>query len=243
LTEVWNAAKNCLWILGASESKFKIKPEMTYYDVLYLNEVPRPEHLYRWPYMLKADEFTIGSVSDWGCGNGLFLLYAWSMRPHVHWYSKGEFYDHEGEPHSCIMGFPFAHGIDCSPVAIGHAKKAEQHTAKVIMFEVGDIMSFDKEEYVDTVTILEVLEHLNARDRRVLVENAFKACRHRVVATVPRVPVAEPNHQIAAFREDQLRDLFHMFPRVFISGADSLRWLVVGIKRQAEQDENWEVEL
>lgn len=241
LTEVWNAAKNTLWLLGAAESRFKLKPEMTYYDVLFLNEVPRPEHLYRWPYMLKADEFTVGSVLDLGCGNGLFLLYAWSMRPHVHWYGKGEYYDHDGEVHSCIMGFPFAHGIDCSSVAIGHARAAEQRTAKTLMFEVGDIMGFTKEEYADTVTILEVLEHLPTRERRILVENAYRVCRHRVVATVPRTPVTEPNHQIAAFREDQLRELFKPFPRVFISMADSLRWLVVGIKRQAEADENWEV--
>jgi SAM-dependent methyltransferase len=230
-----------LWNLGAAYGKFirgKLPDDAGFEDVVF-SEEPQSYMVAARQYMLVANTFVVGSVLDLGCGDGLFLNCVWTMKPHVHDERPGKYYHPADGAHSAIMGPPFAFGVDKSTVAIRSAKTAMQNNSKVIAFEVGDITKINvgvppnpSDDFVDTVTLLEVLEHLPIEQVQGVIDVALRLCRHRVVVTVParEIPMT-PNHVKPYFIEQELKSLFRKFVRSDLYMADDYRWLVVAHKR------------
>lgn len=232
IADCFNTLEAMLWRLGASEALWHIDDKMNYSDCYFVGEDCDPRAATERPWMAAIDKWTIGSVLDVGCGNGLFGLYVWSMRPHVHDERKGKAYNHGGEPHSAILGLPHYFGIDTCRIAIEKARKANQETAKLLTFSVGDLFEEKSEDAYDTVIASEFLEHIPDERRQEAVDIMRRLCRHRVIATVPNQEMSQGDHYKGFFTEQELRELFKAFLRVEVEYADQLRWIVIGHKRE-----------
>lgn len=256
LNQVFDNAEAMLHTLGMAAAKFQIDESRSYWDVYWSSEDVDYRFLFERPYYLTAANYVIGNVLDVGCGNGMFLNLLWNQRPHYHFEDVKE--DHVSGilQKGCQLWYPFADGIDTSSVAIEKAKAYQKYNRnRTITFGVRDFFELEEnmEDAYDTVLMLDFLPYIPWQMRRMAVEAAMKITRHRVIATVPGMPLPIPNilkdeDGYRHYTRDKVITLFEGFPEPLfidvaemnpiVSTTDPAKWVVVADKRPVEDD--WE---
>ena len=252
LNQVFDNAEAMIHALGMAAAKFHIDESKSYWDVYWSSEDVDYRFLFERPYYLTAANYVVGNVLDVGCGNGAFLNLLWNQRPHYHF--EGIEYDHmsglllKGQQ----LWHPFADGIDTSNMAIIKAREYRRFNPnRCINFNVQSFFEVEEnmEDAYDTVLMLDFLAYIPWQMRRMVVEAAMKITRHRVIATVPAMPLPIPNilkdeEGYRFFTRDRLITLFEGTPEpLFIdvaemNGMDVAKWIVVADKRPLHDD--WE---
>jgi SAM-dependent methyltransferase len=248
LAQKWMQVEQLMSELGMAVAKFQIREDKNYWDTYWTGEEPDARFLAEHLYMLVAANYCVGNLLDVGCGNGLFLHFAWNRRPHFHQHER---YDHPGYVVSkgAVVFPPFGQGIDTSPVAIqmadGYTKA--NPTGKAA-FQVHDFLTEPgiryADDHFDTVTMLDFLPFLNEGERQVAMDAAFRIARHRVIVTLPAFPLPIPNMLKRVWTRDEAVTLFKGFQHVTIDAAEIddvlgsiTRWILVGDKRPC--DDPW----
>jgi SAM-dependent methyltransferase len=250
LYQAWATVEEQMNILGMAAAKFQIDESRSYWDVYWSSEDVDYRFLAERPYYLTAANYVVGNVLDVGCGNGAFLNLLWNQRPHYHF----DLEDHisglleKGQQ----LWYPFADGIDTSKVAIEKAKAYRKYNPnRVITFNVQDFFELEEsmEDAYDTVLMLDFLPYIPWEMRRMTIEAAMQITRHRVIATLPAMPLQPPNilkdeDGFRYYTREKLITLFEGFPEpLFYDVAEMTnqqvaKWIIVATKRPIKDD--WE---
>jgi 2-polyprenyl-3-methyl-5-hydroxy-6-metoxy-1,4-benzoquinol methylase len=130
-----------------------------------------------------ASKHIVGSVLDIGCGFGILSRFV-----------KGSY-----------LGVDFSAGAIEKAKWLSSHRDDEWHTNPKARFLVGDIRDLPGLGQFDTVTMLEVLEHLD--DPAQAIETAHRLATQRIVVSVPRHGVKAQSHVWPIWEPDNVTSL------------------------------------